>query len=239
LLGKRNTFSPLEKLPGVPQVESRIQSVATAVQSAASSVESNIKTDIDKLLSDISIPTGISIGTRRLCVKYRNSTDTCEMLPINIAKLLPDALATLFKSELTKLQEVQDKITATILGTTLIAIKIGLAFILITLTVFCVIAYPFPTLELTLQRRLFLILIPSGVSAVFLIIPPVMFSSIAAKLENLTSQGTSQFAHIAKGSAQGLSIIVLVLVIVSALVACYTMWKTPIPYISQEPSSRY
>lgn len=143
------------------------------------------------------------------------------MLPINAAKLLPGALANVFKSELAKLQEVQDKITTTTLGTTLLAIQVGLAFIVVTLTVFCVIAYRFYTL--TLPRRLLLTLVPLGVLAVLLTFPAAIISSTVAKLESLTSQEMFQFVHVATGSAKDLSIALLALVIVSAPITCCAM----------------
>ncbi|KAF1969227.1 hypothetical protein BU23DRAFT_601744 [Bimuria novae-zelandiae CBS 107.79] len=48
--------------------------LATAVRSAASSLESSTQSTLNEFTTKSSIPSGISIGTKRLCVEFANST---------------------------------------------------------------------------------------------------------------------------------------------------------------------
>lgn len=231
LTGRQLTYrdidNPLTRLPGASEIKSKIQGAATTVRSAASALETQIHSEINKTLDKINLPVGVSLGTEKLCIEYRNSSKTCEKLPVSIAEFLPNEVVTLLKDEIDNIQDIQDKVTTNTLGTILLAIKLGIACTALAIVGLGLVSCYFHTLDL--KARLFWALVFAALASLLDVVPFVMLLGIGKQVNGVS---LPQILHLTAGNTYRLAFSILAMNLAACFFATYTVWKTPIPLLS-------
>ena len=84
-------------------IESRFDAIATAVQDASAAADSTVESKLGDLADGFDILDAKSIGKRGLYLKYSNESARCEELPLNISALLTEDVSSLFSEEIPQL----------------------------------------------------------------------------------------------------------------------------------------
>jgi hypothetical protein len=191
--------------------------IATAVnnaQSAAGAVATAATAAIEG-----SIPLNCSLGTKGFCVGFANHTQQCDKFPLNVSRIIPEAVVSFVADDFQALQPLAG-ILARVNPTNIeYCLRFGLGFILImgTILVFLIFTRLFSFVHFFLKFGISLV---SGVvCCLLLLVPTVILYEVQRKIQDL-----QPFIQVEKGvassyswGASGCAILMMLLVITTAI----------------------
>jgi hypothetical protein len=182
------------------------QSAASAVATAATAIEG-------------SIPLNGSLGTKGFCVRFANYIQQCDKFPLNVFKIIPEAVISFVINDFQALQPLAG-ILARVNPTNIeYCLRFGLGFILIigTILVFLLFTRLFSFVHFFLKLRLSLV--SKVICYVLLLALTVILHEVQGKIQDLQPliQVEKGMASSYGWGASGCAILMMLLVIKTAI----------------------
>ena len=168
--------------------------IATAVnnaQSAAGAVATAATAAIEG-----SIPLNCSLGTKGFCVGFVNHTQQCDKFPLNVSRIIPEAVVSFVADDFQALQPLAG-ILARVNPTNIeYCLRFGLGFILImgSILVFLIFTRLFSFVHFLLKFGISLV--SGAVCCLLLLVPTVILYEVQRKIQHL-----QPFIQVEKGVA--------------------------------------
>ena len=183
------------------EARSVASALSTAAPAAASQVPGALETAASQALQAIeaSIPRNCSLGTKKFCVSFSNSTN-CDNLPLNISKIIPAKVQKFLENEIDALQPLEGILAKLTIIKVQVSLILGLivmfiiAFLFISLLFVRFLGFAPYILEVGVYTL-------CGLCFVFFFVPAFFFKDIQLEIKDLGSN-----IRVKRGNVGNLSI---------------------------------
>jgi hypothetical protein len=178
---ERDIFQPLQN-----EGQSAANIVATALSPAISKAQS--AASAATAVPDINavkgmIPRNCSLGTKQFCVGFDNRTD-CSNLPLNLSKIVPEAVATFVGDKVQALQPLPGILTKVTVANIQDCMILGLVLMLVMTISLC---FAGCLSRLGIRIGMVIIFMAGLICCLPFVIPTVILFAVQSKIDNLPS----------------------------------------------------